>query len=153
MKRIISVFLAVCLLILPAGCGENESNKALKEYSDTMTVFFDDLVKINDDINKIDPESPSSLEDLYKQFDALEAKFQYLTTVKVPEEVIYYESIDSLSAEGYDYMKQANQYLHQAYQEEDFNDSVLEASLECYRRANKRIRYIISLIHGEVPKE
>lgn len=154
MKRIFTIFTALLLVMtFLAGCGESEENKALKQYNDTMTVFFDDLVTINDRINAIDPESNSSLKELYTQFDALESKFQYLTTVSVPKEVVYYESIESLSQEGYDWMKQANEYLHQAYQEEDFNESVVEASMECYRRANKRIRYIISLIHGEVPKE
>ncbi|MCR5278068.1 MAG: hypothetical protein K6E19_01375 [Lachnospiraceae bacterium] len=155
MKRKLTVFLLLVIMILSlAGCGsKSEDSKALKQYNDKMTIFFDELVVINDTINEIEPENTSSLQELFTQFDILETKFEYLATIKVPQELVYYDSIESLAAEGSDYMKQANEYLHMAFEDGAYNENYIEPAMECYRRANKRIRYIVSLIHGEVPND
>jgi len=154
MKKILTLVLFFALSVSTlSGCGKKEDNAALKTYNDTMTVFFEDLVKINDSIADIDATSSTALDDLYAQFDAFQAKLEYLTTIKAPEELEYHESIDQLAVEGADYMKQANDYLHQAFEEDTYSENYIEPAMECYRRANKRVKYIISLIHGEVPAE
>ena len=152
MKKILILLLAGVLLI--AGCGKpKQDTKALKEYEQNMTVFFNDLVKIDQEINAIDPESDTAIKDLFKEFDALQTKFVYLADVSVPNDLIYWESISSLAVEGKDYMIQANDYLKQSFTETSYNPNYLEAAMESYRRANKRVQYIISLIHGVVPQD
>ena len=152
MKKTIIILLAGVLLLM--GCGKpKQDTKALKEYEQSMTTFFNDLVKIDQEINSIDPESDTSISELFKEFDALQTKFEYLAEVPVPKDLIYWEAITSRAAEGKDYMVQANDYFKQSFTETSYNPNYLEAAMESYRRANKRVQYIISLIHGVVPQD
>lgn len=115
-----------------------------------MTTFFEELEKIDADINTIDPADQDSIDQLFKQFDALEAQFKKLSEIDVPDEYI---SNKALGQQAYEYMVQANEYLHQSFTDTSYNQNVLDAALECYRRANKRVQFIITILHGEIPQD
>ena len=155
MKKISALMLTLALsLSVFSGCGEEEvDNEALNAYKTQMDSFFTELSDIDEEINGIDPESTESIDALFEEFDKLEVKFAELAAMEVPTDLVYYESIESLSDEASDYMVQANEYLHESFSDTSYNEYTLEASLECYNRANKRIQYIISLIHGELPQD
>lgn len=146
--RIIALFLA---LILLCGCKEQVDNTPqLKAYKASMINFFEELEEIDSKINVIDPTDQGSLLQLYEQFDALEAEFKKLAEIEVPEEYI---SNEALAQQAYEYMSQANEYLHQSFTDTSYNQNVLDAALECYRRANKRVQFIITILHGEIPQD
>lgn len=151
MKKYIHYFVCILLLFSLCGCGsKNKENIELQKYKDSMVSIFNDLEKSNSDINKIDPNASDSMEKLYEQFDILETKFKTLSEIEVPEEFKYNET---LANEAYEYMVQANDYLHQSFTDTSVNQGTLDASIECYKRANKRVQYIINIIHGELPKD
>lgn len=152
MKKTLCLILATILsLSLMTGCGSKKDTAALKAYEKSMSTVFTNFERINNDITDIDPASQTSMNELYACFDDLAAEFKHMAELKVPTDLVYYESIKALAQEGSDYMDQANEYLHQAYSETDYSENVVEAAMECYRRANKRLQYIISLIHGIDP--
>lgn len=145
--RLAVLLLTVCLL---TACTETVDNTPqLKAYKASMTTFFEELEKIDTNINAIDPSDQTSIDELFKQFDALEAQFKKLSEIEVPEEYI---SNEALGQQAYEYMVQANEYLHQSFTDTSYNQNVLDAALECYRRANKRVQFIITILHGEIPQ-
>ncbi len=152
MKKTLCLILAAVLTFgLMTGCGSKKDTAALKAYEKSMSSVFTDFERINNDIKDIDPDNQTSMNELYACFDDLDAEFKHMAELKVPTDLVYYESIKALAQEGSDYMSQANEYMHQAFSETDYRENVVEAAMECYRRANKRLQYIISLIHGVDP--
>ena len=87
---------------------------------------------------------------LFEQFDLLENEFKKLSEIHVPKD---FENNESLAQQASEYMTQANDYLHKAFSETSYNENVLEAAMECYNRANKRVQFIISILHGELPTD
>lgn len=151
MKRFYRIAILLLTLVFLTGCTEQVDNTPqLKAYKASMTTFFEELEKIDADINTIDPADQDSIDQLFKQFDALEAQFKKLSEIEVPEEYI---SNKALGQQAYEYMVQANEYLHQSFTDTSYNQNVLDAALECYRRANKRVQFIITILHGEIPQD
>ncbi len=153
MKKRITALLIVLCILLTTGCTEKHKvdTKALETYKTKMTSFFSDLESIDMDINAIDPENSSSIEALFAAFDEMEKELKKLTEIDVPVDMLYHDDIITLSGEAYDYMVQANQYMDDSFDSTSFNEYTLEAAMECYKRVNKRIQYIIYLIRDEVP--
>ena len=156
MKKIAAIFLSLttCLTLM-AGCGSSEENKELSEYKDSMESFFSTLEEIDTEINEIDPEADDSLESLYTEFDKLIETYSDLAALTAPTEGApeTFAYIDDLADQAYDYMVQADDYLNQSFDESSYNETTLNAALECYDRANKRVGYIIDLLHGELPQD
>ena len=153
MKKYTALIVLLVMSFVLASCGKKQNNAALKKYDTEMRALFTEFESIDKAINAIDPESQTAIDELFANFDKLDEKFKVMASVEVPTELAYFESIKSLAAEGSDYMTQANDYLKQAFTETEFHENMLEAALECYRRANKRVQVIISLIHGVVPED
>lgn len=63
-----------------------------------------------------------------------------------------FSAVDSLADEADENMKQAVSLYHQAYEAEVFDEGRAQAAREYYDRANVRIQYIISILHGEIPE-
>lgn len=152
-KKFLSVLFLFAIVISVTACGKkNNNNEELKTYKASMETFFSNVEKIDYTIKTIDPDcdDDSSIKNLFEQFDLLEQEFKTLSEIPVPAEFSYNES---LADEAYDYMVQANDYYHQSFTESSFNPYTLEAADECYRRANKRVQYIINILHGELPQD
>lgn len=152
-KRITAILLIVFGLLMTTGCTQKHKVdvKALESYKAKMTDFFADLETIDFDIKAIDPENSSSIESLFSAYDKMEKEMKKLTEMNVPVDMLYHDDIITLSNEAYDYMVQANQYMHDSFGSTSFNEYTLEAATECYKRVNKRIQYIIYLLRDEVP--
>lgn len=151
-KFLTALFLFTIIFSLTA-CGKKaNNNEELKLYKASMETFFSNIEKIDYTIKTIDPDCDdnSSIDSLFEQLDLLEKEFKYLSEISVPDDFSYNES---LADEAYDYMVQANDYYHQSFTESSFNPYTLEAADECYKRANKRVQYIINILHGELPQD
>lgn len=120
------------------------------EYKNSMENFFQGVSTLNDQINALNPDDPDSVSDLFMYLNELEEQFKYFADIDVPEE---YQVTESLADEAYDYMKEANNYFSQSFSDNSFNEYTLEAAMECYSRANKRMQYVIDIIHGEMPED
>ncbi|MBR6307376.1 MAG: hypothetical protein IKR39_02105 [Lachnospiraceae bacterium] len=155
MKKYIKILACLAIsLVLLCGCGAKSSGAA-KEYKASMEKFFDNLSKVNTDINSINPEDQDAVSKLFEQFDILDKEITAMSQLTIPTEGVpeTFAYIGDLSKSAADYMTQANGYLHDSFSEGSYNEHTLEAAMECYKRCNKRIQYIITLLHGEYPKD
>lgn len=155
-KRLLIAIALVCIFALFTGCGKKVSNaRELETYKASMENFFTAMEKENNTINNINPDSLDSMNNLLKEFDHMETFFKQLAELKVPTENVpeTFVYIPDLATQASDYMTQANEYMHQAFSESSYNENTFEVAKECYKRANKRISYIIALLNGEYPQD
>lgn len=157
MKKSLIICSAFILCVgIMCGCGKKVSNsKEIETYKASMVNFFTAMEKENDTINSIDPQSQNSMADLLTEFDHMDTFFQQLAQLSVPTENVpeTFSYIPELATQASEYMTQANDYMHQAFSESSYNENTYEVAMECYKRANKRINYIITLLNGEYPQD
>lgn len=135
----------LCALFLTA-CGEDE---ALTAYQEDMTEFFEHIAAYNDGMNAIDASSEDAAAQLLNYLDQLRDEITWMAALEVPEQ---FSAVDSLADEADENMQQAVALYHQAYESESYDEAVAEAAREYYDRANIRIQYIITILHGEIPE-
>lgn len=135
----------LCALFLTA-CGEDE---ALTAYQEDMTEFFEHIAAYNDGMNAIDASSEDAAAQLLNYLDQLRDEIAWMAALEVPEQ---FSAVDSLADEADENMQQAVALYHQAYESESYDEAVAEAAREYYDRANIRIQYIITILHGEIPE-
>ncbi len=133
------------MLIMTQGCG---SNKELEEYRTSMDEFYNEASAYNDSINNIDPAASDAGDQLLKQLDGLNDATQKMASLKVPKQ---FESTDKLADDAADYMNKAVTLYHQAYSSEPYDPNLADEGRQYYERANKRISYILMILHGEAP--
>ena len=135
----------LCVIVLTA-CGQDEE---LTTYQEDMNTFFEHIAAFNDSMNAIDASSEDAADQLLSYLDQLQEEFTWMAELTVPDE---FSAIDSLADEADENMRQAVSLYHRAYEAEVFDEPVAEAAREYYDRANIRIQYIISILHGEIPE-
>ena len=79
----------------------------------------------------------------------MSVQFEKLAELEVPEEFI---SIEELADDASDYMNEAVRLYSEAYEEDYVSDSLIQAAIENYDSAMKRINYIAILLQGEIPE-
>ncbi len=141
----ISVLCFLCMVIL-SGCGKEE---ALDEYQADMTTFFEHIVAYNDGMNAIDASSEDAVGQLLAYLDQLRDEITWMAGLEVPEQ---FSAAESLADEADENMKQAVELYHRAYEGEFFDEALAQAAREYYDRANIRIQYILTILHGEIPE-
>lgn len=155
MKNKIALLLSVVCVLSLCACSNSDEAKALKKYKSDMEAFFTDLEGINSSIEEINVDADDAMNILFDNFDSLEKSYINMAALEVPTkgapETFAY--IEELADEASEYMIQANDYMHQSFSDSSYNEYTLEGAMECYKRANKRILYIIDLLHGEYPKD
>jgi len=146
-SKILKTFfiLGLSFMIL-CGCGKDEE---LEEYRIQMSDFFDQIEELNSNMNAIDANAEDAPSQLLSYLDAIEAEFEHLAGLEVPKEFM---SIESLADEAAENMTQAVVFYHQLYESESFDSNVAQMANEYYKRANLRLQYIISILHGEMPE-
>ena len=156
MKKVVKIFavlaLSACFL---SGCGAKGSAAVVNEYKTSMENFFGSLKASDTDINNINPDDQDAINKLLKEFDNMDKAYADMAELTVPTEGVpeTFAYIPELSKSASEYMTQANGYLHDSFAESSYNEHTLDAAMECYKRANKRVQFIISLLHGEYPKD
>ena len=141
----ISVFCLLCMVIF-SGCGKEE---ALDEYQADMTTFFEHIVAYNDGMNSIDASSEDAVGQLLAYLDQLRDEITWMAELEAPEQ---FSAAESLADEADENMKQAVELYHRAYEGEFFDEALAQAAREYYDRANIRIQYILTILHGEIPE-
>ncbi len=150
MKKKLTVFISSILLTIGiSACGSKPTND-YSEYINSMDNFFQGVETLNEEMNALDPDDPNAVNDLFMYLQDVEEQFRYFSEIEVPEE---YQVTESLADEAYDYMKEANKYFAQSFSDNSFIEYTLEAAMECYNRANKRMKYVVDLIHGRIPED
>ena len=141
---------ALCLGLLCAwlltGCKEDES---LNEYQDNMEIFFNHLAEFNDGMNEVDVNADDAVSQMLEYLDRVDEEVAWMAGLEVPKE---FSAVESLADEASENMSQAVTMFHTAYEGEAFDSAIEEAAREYYNRANIRIQYIITILHGEIPE-
>lgn len=146
-KKVLKTFFLLGMsLFLLCGC---QKDAQLEEYKTQMSDFFDHIADLDSKMNAIDAQAEDAAVQLLSYLDAAETEFEHLADLEVPKEFI---SVESLADEAAENMTQAVSLYHQLYEGENFDSNIADAANEYYSRANIRLQYIISILHGEMPE-
>lgn len=135
-----------------SGCGDdaNDEEKALADFSASMSDFTEYIKEANDEINGLDVNKKESADELLEILDEMDAEFVKLADLDVP---IQYQTVETLADEASANMSQAVAYYHSAYEAEEFDKNTADAAYEYYKHAMIRIEYIGYVLAGdEIPQ-
>lgn len=148
MKLKYRLFIAmISTFFLLAGCGES---KELKEFRTGFDSFCTDVAEIDASINGIDATAEDSALTLLMLLDELDLKFQELAELPIPKEFSYLEELADEASEN---MTLAVENYHHAYEADPYDASSADIASQYYERAYKRVRYMITFLHGDVPDD
>ncbi len=145
-KKLLTLLLATCFTLSVTGCGEDEE---LTKYKEQMDNFFTEVEIIHNKMNTIDEESEDALDDLFECLDALDSQFATMAAIEVPDE---FSSLENLADEASENMSLAVENFHNAYSTDSYNEYTAATAKEYYTRANKRLQYMIDILHGKMPE-
>ncbi len=145
-KKILLLLLASGFILSVTGCGED---KELTRYKNEMDDFFTEVEIIHNRMNTIDPDSEEALDDLFECLDDLQLEFAAMANLDVPED---FASVEELADEASENMTLAAENYKNAYSKDSYNEYTAATAEEYYKRANKRLQYIIDILHGEIPQ-
>lgn len=146
--RTVSFMVILCLaLSFISGCGKNQK---LEDYRSSMEEYYKEASSYNDAIDSIDPDADDAGDQLLKQLDGLNEATQKMAALDVPSQ---FASNEELADDAADYMNQAVTLYHQAYSSDPYDPDLADQGRQYYERANKRIMYILKILHGEAPDE
>lgn len=128
------------------GC-QKETNDELESYKESMDSFYNKLSYFDESINGIDPNSDEAVLQLLGYLDEMNEEYKKMSELTIPEE---FSGISDIAVEAADYMEMADQFYHEAYDNEFDGDSESLAS-QYYQRANSRVLVMLQVLHGEVP--
>ena len=133
--------------LLVTGCGKKEDPE-LEAYRESMTTFYNDLNRYDNEINALDPDDEAAKIQLLDLLDQMNLTYKTMAETPVPDE---FSGIADISLEAADYMQKADEFYHMAYDNEFDSDSEMLAQ-QYYERANSRASVILQVLHGEVPE-
>ena len=145
-KKIIPILLLSSALLMSCS---SENAEELQSYKGEMEQFFASVSEIGDRMDAIDTDSEDYKEQLVAQLDRLEEAFHTMAELEVPEK---FESLGDLPDEAAENLAKASELYEQVLQDDSFKEELADAADEYYDRANQRIRYIITILHGEIPE-
>ncbi len=129
------------------GCGTDEELDTFKEQ---MNTFCDTIVEIDGNMNSIDASAGNATAVLLSNLDDLEKAFKELADYPVPDEFSY---IETLADEASENMTEAVKLYHEAFSNNSYNEYIAGYASEYYSRAYKRVKYIITMLHGDMPDD
>ena len=144
-KRLL--FPVLLLTLFLTGCGKD---KAVETYRANMTQFFENVQTINDAINQLDPNDENVGDQLLPLLDSLDKSFSQMASLEVPDG---FPGVADLATDASKYMTEAVSYYHQAYGGEEYDKTSADIAYQNYQFANKRLQYIVQILHGDIPEE
>lgn len=145
--KLICLLTVIITAFLLTGCGED---KELTIYRESFEKFCEDVAQIDSSINSIDADSEDAPTELLTLLDQLDVEFKELAALDVPEEFAYMENLADEASEN---MELAVENYHVAFESETHDTYASNIASQYYERAYKRIRYMITFMHGEVPED
>ncbi len=135
-----------------SGCGKNsEEEKALADFSQSMSDFSVAIREADEKINSLDVSSDTSVDELLQILDDLDAEFTKLAEIEVPPQ---YAGIEPLADQAGENMSEAVSYYHSAFEAESFNQNDADVAYQYYERAMQRVEYIGYILSGdEIPED
>lgn len=143
-RMLIAAFFAAALL---TACGEDSE---LTQFRKNVDDFCDKISEIDSGMNNIDAEADGAVSEFLGYLDELDLIFQSFAKLDFPEEFDY---LEATADEASQYMTTAVESYHEAYSNGSYNEYTAEYAYGNYSRAYKRIKIIISFLHGETPDD
>lgn len=148
LKRLL---LVLSMALLLTGCASKDP--ALTKFQNDMEAFSQNVETIHTKINNFSTTvNADNVDDLKRDFlyqlDSLDEQFKKFATFEFPEDFAY---LEKTADEASEYMTEAVTSFHTLY-EEFYSENLASYAQENYERAWKRVKIIISLIHGETPE-
>lgn len=149
MKKTILLSALFLLAATLTGCGKTDD--ALDEYKAAMTEFTGHVEELVNSIDSIDLESETRTQEMLGYLDEMDAAFAEMSELTVPEQ---FANVDELADDASANLSQAVALYHEAFDyEEDYDPQLVDAALEYYNRAFKRLDYIGTILQGELPED
>ena len=149
MKKLYYLLTVFLLAVILTGCGKKDDG--LEEYRAEMSSFTDTINELVSSIESIDLESETRTEELLGYLDEMDAAFTAMGNLEVPEPFANIEELaDAASAN----LSKSVSLYHQAFDNpENYDPQLIEAALEYYSRAFKRLDYIGTILQGDLPED
>lgn len=144
-KKLLLVLTALTLAFSMVACGEDPE---LAKFKTEMESFCNAIADIHEGINSIDVKAEGYREELLDYLDRAEDEFTKLANTSIPDEFAYISDLVQGASED---MTTAVNQFHEAFGTDSYNEYTFDYANEYYQRAYKRLTYIITLLHGEVP--
>lgn len=140
-----------CLVgtLMLGGCGQQEDPVTMK-FKNDIENFCNSISELDASMNGIDPSSDNAPTQLLQYLDEVDMRFQSFAELDFPEQFDY---LEPLADDASKYMTEAVTYYHNSYSNDSYNEYTAEYAQENYSRAIKRIKIIISFLHGETPTD
>lgn len=136
---------SVCL----TGCAATVDPE-LTKFKNDIDNFCSSISELDASMNKIDASSDTAPAQLLEYLDEVDMRFQSFAELDFPTD---YDYLEPLADEASEYMTEAVEYYHQSYSNGSYNEYTAQYAQENYSRAIKRIKIIITFLHGEVPDD
>ena len=144
-KRVVLTVILMSVILVMSGCGR-KYDPELQSYKRNMTDFYDRLAGYDKKINSIDPESAGAKQELLGYLDEMNKVYDIMAGIEIPDQ---FSGISDIAVEAAEYMQKADEFYHQAYDNEFDENSEMLAS-QYYQRANSRVLVMLEVLHGEV---
>lgn len=145
MKKYNILGIAVICGFLLTACGSED--EALVAYQEDMNSFFESAASYHENMNAL-ADNPD-VSQLLAYLDGFQNEISWMAELEVPEQ---FSAAESLADEADANMKEAVALFHSAYEGGTYDEALGQAAYEYYERANIRIQYIITILHGEIPE-
>lgn len=143
---IIAFFLFACTL---AGCGKKDDE--LEQYRAEMEAFTNTINELGTAIDNIDTGSDTCVEELLGYLDEMDSAFTAMGDLKVPDQ---FANVEELADDASTNLSKSVSLYHQAFDNpEDYDPQLVNAALEYYNRAFKRLDYIGTILQGDLPED
>lgn len=146
-KYIFRSFLLCIVMLSLTGCGKKDAK--IENYKANMNQFFENIKIFDSSINAIDPNSETATTELLSLLDSMNTSFSQMASLEVPES---FPGVEDLATQASEYMSEAVSFYHQAYDGE-YDATLEDVARQNYERANIRLQYIVSILHGDIPEE
>lgn len=141
------LLLSLTGIALLAGCGDNTE---LAVFQESVQSFYTEVSDIEDAMNNINNEEEDAVTTMLICMEQMSSQFEVLADLKVPLE---FSSVEKLADDASEYMTEAVKLYTRAYEEAGkVNEPYIQAAIENYDSAMKRIGYIAALLQGEIPE-
>ncbi len=143
---IIAFFLFACTLV---GCGKKDDE--LEQYRAEMEAFTNTINELGTAIDNIDTGSDTCVEELLGYLDEMDSAFTAMGDLKVPDQ---FANVEELADDASTNLSKSVSLYHQAFDNpEDYDPQLVNAALEYYNRAFKRLDYIGTILQGDLPED
>ena len=136
----------IFLFLFLNGCGTDEE---LVAFQANILEFHDNISALSDSMNTIDPSSPDAVTLVNDHLSSLQTEFETLSELEVPSE---FSNIETIADDAVYFIQEAARLYRDAYEDDYVNESFIQAAVENYESAIKRIEYIAILLQGKIPE-